>query len=342
MRDRMRWSSGLVAVVICWAAAIALAEEAGIRHYPLPDHGTLQLTVPASWKDEAQAPNQPRNTLRFYAPNGAPFQVLVTPMWPSGKDAAPPSAEWMRQRISNGADRAKAEAVEKTIEVRELQGAAARGYYFSATDRAPGPGEYKCMTQGMMRVGSLLVTFTILTNDGQGTIVADALAMLRSARHVEPRAQATDDIRVAAPHGEWELRFPRQGWTLQDRKTRADGNGAYVHFAESQANVNVSFFIEPATRCRTAGECREMFWANPGPGYRGAQGLERLEINGFAVMKCTVPVTFGGLRLDQLNYSAHTVREGYWVDLHISKAPAEGRDAEGFSRFVESVQFSPR
>jgi hypothetical protein len=248
----------------------------------------------------------------------------------------------MRQRISNGADRAKAQAVETTIEVRELQGAAARGYYFSATDRAPQPGEYKFLTQGMLRVGSLLVTFTILTNDGQAGIVADALAMMRSARHVEARAQVTDDIRVAAPHGKWELRFPRQGWNLLERKTRADGNAAYVHFAESQANLNVSFFIEPATRCRTATACREMFWADPGPGYQGAQGLERLEINGFAIMKCTVPMTVGGLRLDQLNYSAHTVRESYWVDLHLSKIPAEGRDAEGFSRFVESVQFSSR
>ncbi|HEY7676568.1 MAG TPA: hypothetical protein VIG69_05830, partial [Candidatus Methylomirabilis sp.] len=229
-----------------------------------------------------------------------------------------------------------------TIEVRELQGVAARGYYFSATDRAPKPGEYKFMTQGMLRVGSLLVTFTILTNDGQGNIVADALAMLRSARHVEARAQATDDIRVAAPHGKWELRFPRQNWTLLERKTRADGHGAYVRFAESQTSLNVSFFIEPATQCRTAGECRELFWANPGPGYQGAQGLERLEINGFAIMKCTVPVTVGGLRLDQLNYSAHAVREGYWVDLHISKVPAEGQDAVGFTRFVESVQFSSR
>jgi hypothetical protein len=76
--------------------------------------------------------------------------------------------------------------------------------------------------------------------------------MLRSARHVEPRAQAADDIRVAAPHGKGELRFPRQNWTLEERKTRPEGTGAYVRFADAQAHRTVSFFIEPATKCRTA------------------------------------------------------------------------------------------
>jgi hypothetical protein len=35
----------------------------------------------------------------------------------------------------------------------------------------------------MMSVGALIVTFTILTNDGQEKIVADALTMLASARY---------------------------------------------------------------------------------------------------------------------------------------------------------------
>ena len=94
------------------------------------------------------------------------------------------TADEMRRDVERAAERAKPQAVEKTIEVKELSGSSSLGYYFSATDRAPAPGEYKYLTQGMIRVGGLVVTFTILTNDGQAAIVADAVAMIGSASHV--------------------------------------------------------------------------------------------------------------------------------------------------------------
>jgi hypothetical protein len=57
--------------------------------------------------------------------------------------------------------------------------------YFSATDRAPKPGEYKFMTQGMLQVGELSVTFTILTNEGQELVIKQALDALKGAAQRE-------------------------------------------------------------------------------------------------------------------------------------------------------------
>ena len=42
------------------------------------------------------------------------------------------------------------------------------------------------MTQGMLKVSDLVVTFTILTNDGQEQVPRDALSMLTSAVHIQP------------------------------------------------------------------------------------------------------------------------------------------------------------
>jgi hypothetical protein len=54
-------------------------------------------------------------------------------------------------------------------------------------DRAPKPDEYKFLTQGVVRVGELSVTFTILTNDGQDAIVRQTLDALKGATQ-EPTA----------------------------------------------------------------------------------------------------------------------------------------------------------
>lgn len=94
-----------------------------------------------------------------------------------------PGPEEMKSSVERAADGASQQAVEKTIPIRELKGSSGKGYYFSATDKAPKPDEFKYLTQGMLGVGDLAVTFTILTNDGQDAVVKEALSMLSSAAH---------------------------------------------------------------------------------------------------------------------------------------------------------------
>ena len=70
------------------------------------------------------------------------------------------------------------------IPVKDIEGASGSGYYYTATDRAAKPAEFKYKMQGMLRVGDLVVAFTILSNDGAEAAVADALKMLKSAQQV--------------------------------------------------------------------------------------------------------------------------------------------------------------
>jgi hypothetical protein len=90
------------------------------------------------------------------------------------------------------AEEAKPQATESVIEVKELRGTSGSGYYFSATDRAPGPGGFKYMTQGQIRVGGLSLLFTILTNDGQANVVSDGLTVIADAIHRSEEAAASN------------------------------------------------------------------------------------------------------------------------------------------------------
>jgi hypothetical protein len=83
--------------------------------------------------------------------------------------------------VERSAQSAKAQAVERDVPVVEFQGRTGPGFYFSATDRAPKPGEFDSLTQGIVRVGELSVTFTILTNKGQDRIVKQAIEALKGA-----------------------------------------------------------------------------------------------------------------------------------------------------------------
>lgn len=177
------WSAGLY-----FPTGVSSADDASVvKKYALPERGMLQMSVSGNWDDQLrQPPKSLPPTIAFRARQGKPFEVLATPIWRMRPDVPASTKDSIRQQVERAADAALSQAVEKTIRVIEFVGSSGPGYYFSATDRAPKPGEYKLMTQGILKVSDLVVTFTILTNDGQEQVTRDTLSMLKSAIHIQP------------------------------------------------------------------------------------------------------------------------------------------------------------
>lgn len=170
-----------LAAALSFVASLAAAESTAIRAFPVTDRGTLQLNAPQSWPFEMRsAPNHALPTIALGPEKGATFQVLITPMPPPQKDP-PASAGALKQMVEHAAQEATAQAVEKSLLVKELRSGAHVGYYFSATDRAPKSDEFKYMTQGMFSLGEMLIAFTILTNNGYESVVPAALTMIKNA-----------------------------------------------------------------------------------------------------------------------------------------------------------------
>jgi hypothetical protein len=178
-----------VALLAVLFGALPGAAAAQLRRFPIPNHGALELQVPDGWVGEASGgtPSAPP-TIQFSAP-GREFAVLVTALWAPQGEATALKPERLRAAIEKQA--ASPEISERSEEatrpVQELHGPQANGYYFSATDKTwkPSSGDYRHITQGEALVGTLVVTFTILSNAPAPDRDA-ALEMLRSARHATP------------------------------------------------------------------------------------------------------------------------------------------------------------
>jgi hypothetical protein len=172
-------------------ASAAIGADHERKAFALPDNSKLELTILSGWKDELKT-NQGSKANQGSAPatvmltprEGAPFQVVVTPVARQKPGKAADTAIQMRHSVQQGADKVKPGATEQYLPVEQLTGAPGPGYYFSATDREPKPGEFKYLTQGMLLVGDVVVSFNILTNDGQEKAKNQALAMLKRASHL--------------------------------------------------------------------------------------------------------------------------------------------------------------
>ncbi len=162
------------------------AEETFGRLYPLPGHGKLRLEVPISWIHKIkQPPNRLPPTIEFKNKIKDSFTILITTIWPANETIPPPSDKSIQQQVKKAAEAVGNQSVEKTLPIKEIKGTSGFGYYYFATDPSPKPGEYKYMTQGIIRIGELSVPFTILTNDENENIINDALEMLKSAKHLK-------------------------------------------------------------------------------------------------------------------------------------------------------------
>jgi hypothetical protein len=153
--------------------ALASVAWAAPQVFELPDHGGLSLAVPDGWASDSQTPGRWPQTITFTPQTGVQFKILVT--------VAQQHDGSLRPDVERAAQGAAPQSVEGVLPLHEINGTDGVGFYFSATDRAPKPGEYKYLTQGALRVGDISLLFTVLTNDGQEAVVQRALDMLRKA-----------------------------------------------------------------------------------------------------------------------------------------------------------------
>jgi hypothetical protein len=150
---------------------------------------------------------------------------------------------------------------------------------------------------------------------------------------------------ISAREVAWVVRFPAQGYTLSVQRDRQDGKGHYYMFTNAKTGLNVSFYIEPAERCATAEVCRDNYWRNRSPVLTDAQLIGRFERNGFALLEFVTALKVPEMRgrtVAQLHFSGHLVRDGFWVDMHLSMMPYTPKDRQVFLDFVDAIKIEPK
>jgi hypothetical protein len=139
VRKRDHFIIGMVLSLTFLVASIALAGgPKTIKKYPIPDHGTLELNVPASWKGEVHRPQGDMPpTILFKPATGDDFQVLVTVMWSKKGEPGFNSQEKVRALIEKDGQKLLLKTVETKIALQEIKGINHIVITFSSQIRLP-------------------------------------------------------------------------------------------------------------------------------------------------------------------------------------------------------------
>ena len=321
-------------ITLLFLSYAAVAEESEVRSYPLPNHGTLNLTIPKSWQGSvSQPPDNLPPTIVFAPPGRATYQVLITPIWPAKPGIALPDQAGIRENVERTAQKAKSEAVERNISIREIKGSSVAGYYYSITDKSPKPDEYKYMTQGMVRLGDLIITFTVLTNDGYTNAADQTIAAMRSASYDGGRTPVSGDSRAVRPDviqitqkgDRYVLTVPVSRLVMSipsrglSQKNNAIGgstdNPRYFYFNDEANSLIVSGWFEPAQGFSGV----QKFWANETGAWRKnnlpePRDVSFRKIGNWDAIVYDMDVPKG----TSSHIRAHWVQSGTWIDIHLS------------------------
>lgn len=153
-------------------------------------------------------------------------------------------------------------------------------------------------------------------------------------------AQTVKEDRIAftvidAP---WLIMLDSANFELTNQQVKPDGKSAYFMLSNKESGLNVSFYIEPAVKCKTSEECRDFVLTTGNPKWGEFQNLVNSKIGGVSYFEFFRPKV-RDVPLQVLDMYAQFVEDDYWVDLHLSKVLYKKEDHKLFEDFVKSIRF---
>jgi hypothetical protein len=188
-------ASALAAVVSIGGAA---AQTPQPQAFEIPGHGGLRLDVPPRWRVDSRPLDKPPSVAVHLTPvEGDAFDIQISALWLDAKALGKTTAASMRENMRRAARALLGRAEERREMLLDLQGAQSVGCYFSLTDRNPGPGEFKYLTQGSFRTGEVEVAFTVLHRSAGAPELGRALRMFAESTYES--SGTADQVRTDSP-----------------------------------------------------------------------------------------------------------------------------------------------
>jgi len=143
------------------------------------------------------------------------------------------------------------------------------------------------------------------------------------------------------PQAPWNFVLSADGFAVSQQKLKPDGTAGYFLMTSDKDYLTVSLWIEPAENCKTSRACRDMVYKSGNSAWGEYQDLVQSEIGDVSFFEFYRPAV-QGQPVKMLDMYAEFVRDGYWIDLHISKVLYKKSDHALFEDLVKSAAFEPK
>src|SRR4030095_11563207 len=164
------------------------------------------------------------------------------------------------------------------------------------------------------------------------------LFILGSLTSVPAQPVLLNQTVLTTPGAPWSIRIDGKSLDIRDVQAKPDEKSGYFLMADDKEEMNVSLFIEPIQTCKTAEECRDFVLNTGNPKWGKFKDLAKGKLGDSSYFEFFRPEV-GGLPLRIFDMYSEFVRDGCWVDLHLSKTSYVKGDHALFENYVKALTF---
>jgi hypothetical protein len=147
-------------------------------------HHRLVLRVPEPWRPSASRPAEGLVEIRITPSAPQDFTLLLTALEPETDSAGRLDEDGIKRLVTRLGTAMLEGAVETELRLLRVEGGAGVGYFYLLTDKqeALPQGEYRHICQGIMAVGPLRLSVTLLTHEPSEELLRAFFRLLEGAR----------------------------------------------------------------------------------------------------------------------------------------------------------------
>jgi hypothetical protein len=145
---------------------------------------------------------------------------------------------------------------------------------------------------------------------------------------------------IATPKTPWRMTFASDDVRLSAKEYKP-GSDRGSFLMTRKDGVAISVFIEPATACQSAVQCRDALYKLLQGKTDGTELVAQAQL-GDAYTIEAFRAKERNLPIHEKTLYAEFVVDGYWIDVRVAKSRFKDADAGKLEALVQSVRFEPR
>lgn len=138
------------------------------------------------------------------------------------------------------------------------------------------------------------------------------------------------------PEENWTLEINLDGFEIKKEEFSPDNTMFQLSATDSKKQINLSIFIEKTESKGDKKECREFYWNKAKKSPLAKENLIQYETENLALIEHDTK-EYNGQIVNFHSLNAYLVKNGYWIDIHISKIGFTKNDEEVFKTITESI-----
>ncbi len=144
--------------------------------------------------------------------------------------------------------------------------------------------------------------------------------------------------RITVPSNNSIIEFPAEGFKVEEANT----SKPYFQLMNNKTKMNVTFDFKRAKKCNDSQSCRDYLAYNMKIAYQSKKNWVASRIGDVFISENMDGPLLGGFNPRQQHMNAHYVKDGLWLDVHLTKLNYQENDRELFVNFIRSIQVRDR